>query len=156
MQKDVTLSTRVSSDLRDAINEDAEETGVSQAEWLRSAAESYLGAGGKEADLLMLTPEDKLQIIKNHIKLIEDYDETDNLLDEEINDFKEDLEILQDRYDDLDEDDKNYEELLDDLDEQLDSLLDQVNDLLDDCENGTNEKHEEEEDNDEEEDQDNE
>lgn len=136
MQKDVTLSTRVSSGLRDEINKDAEEAQISQAEWLRSAAESYLAAGGNQADLLRLTPKDKLQVIQNHIEEIEDFnsnlDETDEHLEKMVEDFNEDLEILKDRHDDLDEDDEDYDDLYDDLNEQLDSLLDQVNDQLDD------------------------
>ena len=129
MEKDVTLSTRVSSGLRDEINKDAEEAGISQAEWLRSAAESYLAAGGNQADLLMLTPEDKLQIIQNHIEEIEDFNN------------------------DLDEDDKDYDNLLDDLNYQLDNLLDQVNDCLDDCVSEIDKEDKEEEDDDEDEDE---
>jgi len=157
MEKDVTLSTRVSSGLRDEINKDAEEAGISQAEWLRSAAESYLAAGGNQADLLMLTPEDKLQIIQNHIEEIEDFnndlDETDERLEKMVEDFNEDLEILKDRHNDLDEDDKDYDNLLDDLNYQLDSLLDQVNDCLDDCVSEIDEEDKEEEDDDEDEDE---
>lgn len=133
MEKDVTLSTRVSSALRDEINKDADEAGMSQAEWLRNAAESYLGAGGDTADLLRLSSDDKLQIIQNHIEEIEafnnDQDETDEDLEKVIEDFNEDLEILKSRSDELEDDD---EEASNDLHDQLDDLLDQVNDQLDD------------------------
>jgi predicted DNA-binding protein len=135
MEKQVTISIRVPSDVKDAINEDAAAQDQIQAEWLRDAIESYLAMDDIRDESESYDFTDYKNLIEHQIEKIEDLDDTDDVVKE----FNDRFDDLKERIEDVD--DLNDDDLLD--------LMNDAQDLLDDCRNESGDSDEDDQEEDE-------
>lgn len=128
MEKLVTVSIRVPSEVKDLINADAAAMDQTQADWLRDALESYMAMDDIQDESEYYSFADYKDLIENQIEEIEDQNNSDDIVSE-----------LNERFDDLkerieDKNDLNNDDLL--------NLCEEAQELLDDCRNFTNDSDE--------------